>query len=116
MQCQLAWLVEISNVIQRPLTVPLHCPNGRRKPAVRAVQRDCETVYKTDHTNIPLVCTKVGNVSATTSMVSHKDLREYELKDIMKSVKRLSTILYKNVMKYMITTSLKDLKVHQYPF
>ena len=31
-------------VYQRTLTVPLHSPNGRRLPAVRDVQGDCERV------------------------------------------------------------------------
>ena len=31
-------------VFQTPVTVPLHSPNGRQTPAVRAVQWDCERV------------------------------------------------------------------------
>ena len=37
----------ISTVFQRPLTVPLHNPNGRQMPAISAVQGDCESVYST---------------------------------------------------------------------
>ena len=40
--CGLMWPVGISTVFQRSLTVPLHSPNGRQMPAVRAVQGDCE--------------------------------------------------------------------------
>ena len=38
----LTWPVGIPTVFQTPVTVPLHSPNGR--PAVRAVQGDCERV------------------------------------------------------------------------
>ena len=38
------WSVGIPNVFQTPVTVPLHCPNGRQLPAVWAVQRDCDRV------------------------------------------------------------------------
>ena len=38
-------LVGFSTVLQRPLTVPLNCPNGRQMPAIRAVQGDCETEH-----------------------------------------------------------------------
>ena len=41
--------VGISTVFQRPLTVPLHSPNGRQMPAVRVVQGDCEGVYLQIH-------------------------------------------------------------------
>ena len=37
-------LMEISTVFQGLLTVLLYSPNGRQKPAVRAVQGDCEIV------------------------------------------------------------------------
>ena len=40
----LTWPVGIPTVFQTPVTVPLHCLNGRQLPAVRAVQRDCERV------------------------------------------------------------------------
>ena len=40
----LTWTVGISTVFQRPLTVPLHSPNGRQMPAVSAVQGDCGRV------------------------------------------------------------------------
>ena len=40
----LMWPVGISTDFQTPLTVPLHSPNGRQMPAVRAVQGDCERV------------------------------------------------------------------------
>ena len=36
----------IPTVLQTPVTVPLHSPNSRQKPAVRAVQGDCERVYR----------------------------------------------------------------------
>ena len=39
------WPVGIPTVLQIPVTVPLHCPNDRQLPAVRAVQGDCERVY-----------------------------------------------------------------------
>ena len=39
------WLVSISIVFQRPLAVPLHIPNNRQMPAIRAVQGDCENIY-----------------------------------------------------------------------
>ena len=39
------FIVGISTIFQRPLTVPLHSPDGRHLPAVRAMQGDCETVY-----------------------------------------------------------------------
>ena len=45
MHCGLTSLVGISTVCQWSLTVPLHSPNGRHLPAVRAVQGDCERVY-----------------------------------------------------------------------
>ena len=35
----------------KPLTVPLHSPNGGHLPAIRAVQGDCETVW-----GLPAVC------------------------------------------------------------
>ena len=38
-------LAGISTVLQRPVAVPLHSPNGRQMPAVRAVQGDCGRVY-----------------------------------------------------------------------
>ena len=38
--------VGIPTVFQTPVTVPLRSPNGRQMPAVRAVQGDCERVYK----------------------------------------------------------------------
>ena len=41
----LARPVGISTAFQTPVTVPLHSPNGRQMPAVRAVQGDCERVY-----------------------------------------------------------------------
>ena len=37
-------LVGISTIFQKPLTVPLHSPNGRHLLAIRAVQGDCEIV------------------------------------------------------------------------
>ena len=37
---------EILPFFLMPLTVPLHSTNSRQLPAVRAVQEDCETVYK----------------------------------------------------------------------
>ena len=40
----LTWTVGIPTVFHTPVTVPLHCPNGRQLPAVRAVQWDCERV------------------------------------------------------------------------
>ena len=40
----LMWPVGIPTIFQTPVTVPLHCPNSRRRPAVRAVQGDCEGV------------------------------------------------------------------------
>ena len=40
----LTWPVGIPTVFQTSVTVPLHCPNGRQLPAVRAVQGDCERV------------------------------------------------------------------------
>ena len=42
MNSGIMWLVGIFGVFKRPLTVSLHSPNGR--PAVRAVQGDCERV------------------------------------------------------------------------
>ena len=45
MHCGITWLVGIPTVFLRPLTVPLHSPNGTQMPAVRAVQEDCETVF-----------------------------------------------------------------------
>ena len=45
MDCGLKIPVGIPTILQRPLTVPLHSPNGRLLPAVRAVQGDCERVY-----------------------------------------------------------------------
>ena len=41
---RLTWPVGISTVFEMPLTVPLHSPNGRHLPAIKAVQGDCETV------------------------------------------------------------------------
>ena len=41
----LTWPVGIPTVFQTPVTVPLHCPNGRQLPTVRAVQWDGERVY-----------------------------------------------------------------------
>ena len=39
------------------VTVPLHSPSGRQMPAVRAVQGDCERVYRlTELTTLPLQC------------------------------------------------------------
>ena len=45
MHCGLMWLLGISTVFQRPLTVSFHSFNGRQMPAVKAVQGDCETVH-----------------------------------------------------------------------
>ena len=39
------WPVGISIVPQSPLKIPLHNPNDRQKPVVRAVQGDCEIYY-----------------------------------------------------------------------
>ena len=39
------WPVGIPTIFQTPVTVPLHSPNGRQMPAIRAVQGDCERVY-----------------------------------------------------------------------
>ena len=39
----LTWPVGIPTIFQTPVTAHLHCPNGR--PAVRAVQGNCERVY-----------------------------------------------------------------------
>ena len=36
----LTWPVGIPIVFQTPVTAPLHSPNGRQMPAVRAVQRE----------------------------------------------------------------------------
>ena len=36
----LIWPVGIPTVFQTPVTVPLHSPNGRQMPAIRAVQWD----------------------------------------------------------------------------
>ena len=48
------WPMGIPTIFQTPMTVlgtvPLHSPNGRQVPAVRAVQGDCERVYLTDET------------------------------------------------------------------
>ena len=41
----LKWSMRIATIFQRPLTVPLHSPDGRQMPAVSAVQGDCERVY-----------------------------------------------------------------------
>ena len=41
----LMWLVGMTIVFQGPLTVPMHSPNGRQMPAVRAVQGDRERAY-----------------------------------------------------------------------
>ena len=41
----LKWPVGIPTVFQTLAIVPLHCPDGRQVPAVRAVQGDCERVY-----------------------------------------------------------------------
>ena len=40
----LMWPKGISIVVKRPLTVSLHSPKGRQKPAFRTVQGDCEKV------------------------------------------------------------------------
>ena len=45
MHYELKLPVGILTIFQRPLTVPLHSPDGRQLPAIRAVQGDCETVY-----------------------------------------------------------------------
>ena len=41
----LMWPVGTPTIFQTPVTVPLHSPNGRQMPAIRAVQWDCERVY-----------------------------------------------------------------------
>ena len=46
----LMWPVWIPTVWQAPVTVSLHCPNGRQLPAVRAVQWDCERVTNPSNT------------------------------------------------------------------
>ena len=46
MDYRFTWQMGISTILTRPLTVPLHSPCGRQMPAVRAVQGDCERVYK----------------------------------------------------------------------
>ena len=40
----LTWPVGIPTIFQTPVTVPLHSPNGRQMPAIRAVQGGCERV------------------------------------------------------------------------
>ena len=40
--------VGIPTVFCKALTVPLHSPNGRQMPAIKAVQGDCERVYTSD--------------------------------------------------------------------
>ena len=45
MHCGLTWSVGISTVLQRSLKVPLHDPNDRLLPAVRAMQGDCQRVH-----------------------------------------------------------------------
>ena len=42
----LKWPVGIPTAFQTSVTVLLHCPNGRQLPTVRAVQGDCERVYR----------------------------------------------------------------------
>ena len=44
---RLTWSMGIYTVLQRPLTVPLHSPNGKQMPAVRALKGDCEKVCVT---------------------------------------------------------------------
>ena len=41
----LMWPGGIPTIFQTPVTVPLHSPNGRQMPAVRAVKGDCLRVY-----------------------------------------------------------------------
>ena len=53
MDCGVTWTVGISIIFQRPLTVPLHSPDGRQLPAVRAVQGDCGSVYALPYHNRP---------------------------------------------------------------
>ena len=45
----------------RPLTAPLHSPNGRQMPAIRAVQGDCERVY-----TLQVACTVIHHTWSAT--------------------------------------------------
>ena len=71
------WMVGISTIFQRPLTVLLSSPNGRQMPAVRVVQGDCERVvcgcrerssYSSKHVNIIHV-----HVPAYISCITYHD-------------------------------------------
>ena len=51
------WQALLLSCLLDSFTAPLHSPNGRHLPAVRAVQGDCEIVYQRswlDHFTVPL--------------------------------------------------------------
>ena len=42
--CGLVWLVWVSTIFKRPLTVPFQGPDGRQMPTIRAVQGDWKSL------------------------------------------------------------------------
>ena len=75
MLCGLMWPMGISSIFQRPLTVPLHSPNGRQMPAIRVVQEDCKIVY---HTTVLLPTTPIfAHHTASSIAMNTTILRPY---------------------------------------
>ena len=62
MDCGLKIPVGIPTILQRPLTVPLHSPNGRLLPAVRAVQGDCEIVVCYGGSPYGAICCEIYHI------------------------------------------------------
>ena len=85
---RLTWSMGIYTVLQRPLTVPLHSPNGKQMPAVRAVKRDCERVYVTGDQ-----CVYMVPFSTNPNGLEAGRIRNFSLKN---GPVRIFAMLYKN--------------------